>query len=166
MTDDTALGDRMKRYEAAQRTILPRRTYTLLRVDGRAFHTYLRDAQRPFDEGFMADMDAVAEALCAEISGSVFAYTHQAEKNRTAPCCQAGAISRAAFGVAWRDSGIATAADSQVLAFGKAGHYMLRYVQQTSDATSIEWNDRPERTASDVVAALRGAADDAREAGE
>lgn len=79
MTDSTALGDRMKRYEAAHRHTLPRRTYTILRVDGRAFHSYLRGAQKPFDEAFMADMDAVAEALCAEITGSVFAYTQSDE---------------------------------------------------------------------------------------
>lgn len=79
MTDKTALGDRMKRHEASYRTILPRRTYTLLRVDGRAFHSYLRGAAKPFDEAFMADMDAVAEALCAEITGSVFAYTQSDE---------------------------------------------------------------------------------------
>lgn len=79
MTDNSALGDRMKRYEAVQRSVLPRRTYTLLRVDGRAFHSYLRDAAKPFDETFMADMNAVAEALCAEITGSVFAYTQSDE---------------------------------------------------------------------------------------
>lgn len=79
MTDKTALGDRMKRYEAAYRSTLPRRTYTLLRVDGRSFHSYLRGAVKPFDEAFMADMDAVAEALCAEITGSVFAYTQSDE---------------------------------------------------------------------------------------
>jgi tRNA(His) 5'-end guanylyltransferase len=79
MTDNTALGDRMKRYEAVHRTVLPRRTYTLLRVDGRAFHSYLRGATKPFDEQFMADMDTVAEALCQEITGSVFAYTQSDE---------------------------------------------------------------------------------------
>lgn len=79
MSDNTALGDRMKRYEAAYRSVLPRRTYTILRVDGRAFHSYLRGATKPFDEEFMADMDAVAEALCNEITGSVFAYTQSDE---------------------------------------------------------------------------------------
>lgn len=79
MTDKTALGDRMKRYEAAYRSTLPRRTYTLIRVDGRSFHSYLRGAAKPFDEEFMADMDAVAEALCAEITGSVYAYTQSDE---------------------------------------------------------------------------------------
>lgn len=79
MADKTALGDRMKRYEAAHRHTLPRRTYTILRVDGRAFHSYLRGAAKPFDETFMADMDHVAEALCAEITGAVFAYTQSDE---------------------------------------------------------------------------------------
>jgi tRNA(His) 5'-end guanylyltransferase len=79
MSDNTRLGDRMKGYEAVHRSVLPRRTYTLLRVDGRAFHTYLRGCARPFDETFMADMDAVAEALCADITGSVFAYTQSDE---------------------------------------------------------------------------------------
>lgn len=79
MTDSTDLGDRMKRHEATYRALLPRRTYTVLRVDGRAFHNYLRGAQRPYDEQFMADMDHAAEALCTEISGAVFAYTQSDE---------------------------------------------------------------------------------------
>lgn len=79
MTDSTALGDRMKRHEAVHRAVLPRRTYAVLRVDGRAFHSYLRGAQKPYDEGFMADMDHVAETLCNEISGAVLAYTQSDE---------------------------------------------------------------------------------------
>lgn len=79
MTESAALGDRMKRHEAAYRSVLPRRTFALLRIDGRAFHSYLRGAARPFDEEFMADMNAVAEALCAEITGSVFAFTQSDE---------------------------------------------------------------------------------------
>ncbi|MEU4168904.1 tRNA(His) guanylyltransferase Thg1 family protein [Streptomyces sp. NPDC026665] len=79
MSDRTALGDRMKRHEAAFRTVLPRRTYTVIRVDRRAFHTYLRGAAKPFDLQFMEDMDAVAEALCKEITGSVLAYTQSDE---------------------------------------------------------------------------------------
>ncbi|MBD9721964.1 tRNA(His) guanylyltransferase Thg1 family protein [Streptomyces caniscabiei] len=79
MSDNTSLGDRMKEYEAVHRDVLPRRTHTLIRVDIRAAHTYLRGADRPFDEEFMADMDAVAESLCAEISGAVFAYTQSDE---------------------------------------------------------------------------------------
>lgn len=79
MSDRTALGDRMKRYEATIRHMLPRRTHSIIRVDIRAAHTYLRGAVKPFDEGFMADMDAVAEALCTEITGAVFAYVQSDE---------------------------------------------------------------------------------------
>ncbi len=75
----TSLGDRMKRYEAAHRHLLPPRTYTVIRVDGRAFHSYLRNAQKPYDYDFMADMDVVASKLCEEISGAVFAYAQSDE---------------------------------------------------------------------------------------
>jgi len=91
----------------------------------------------------------------------------QDEKNRTAPCCQAGAISRAAYGMAWVTYPRTTDIDLQRLgAHAKAGHYMGQYIRRVHGATPIEWNDRPERTAGEVVAALRGAADDAREADE
>lgn len=79
MTDKTTLGDRMKTYEAATRFVLPRRSYWIIRCDGRAFHQHLRHARKPFDEVFMADMDEVAKALCEEISGAVFAYTQSDE---------------------------------------------------------------------------------------
>lgn len=79
MSDSTALGDRMKAHEQVTRQVLPGRCYTVLRVDGRAFHSYLRGCQRPFDEKFMQDMDAVAEALCSEISGAVLAFTQSDE---------------------------------------------------------------------------------------
>jgi tRNA(His) 5'-end guanylyltransferase len=77
--DRTALGDRMKSYEAIAKTTLPRRTYTLIRCDGRAFHSYLRGCVKPFDFEFMGHMDQVAAALCAEVSGTVFAYVQSDE---------------------------------------------------------------------------------------
>lgn len=79
MSDNTPLDERMKRYEHAYRQSLPRRTYTLLRLDGRAFHTYLRNAERPFDRAFMGDMNLVALRLVEEISGARFAYTQSDE---------------------------------------------------------------------------------------
>jgi tRNA(His) 5'-end guanylyltransferase len=78
-SDSTALGDRMKGYEAAARHELPRRTYTICRVDGRAFHSYLRQAEKPFDQIFMNQMDHVASALCEEMMGAAFAYAHSDE---------------------------------------------------------------------------------------
>lgn len=74
MSDHDSLGDRMKAYEAVTRTILLPHSYTVLRVDGRAFHAYLRKATKPFDYQFTADMVVVATKLCREVAGSVFAY--------------------------------------------------------------------------------------------
>jgi tRNA(His) 5'-end guanylyltransferase len=42
MTDKTTLGDRMKEYEATSQTHLLRRTPVIIRVDGRAFHTFTK----------------------------------------------------------------------------------------------------------------------------
>ncbi len=76
-TDD--LGNRMKAYEQVTRSILLPHSYTLLRVDGRAFHSYLRKAVKPFDSEFQADMCVVATRLCKEIAGAVFAYQQSDE---------------------------------------------------------------------------------------
>jgi len=78
-SDATALGDRMKRHEAAARIVLPRRTYTIVRADMRAAHAYLRYAKRPFDADFMTAMDATAAGLCAEMSGAAVAFTQSDE---------------------------------------------------------------------------------------
>lgn len=69
----------MKGYEAATRYVLPRRTYAIVRADGRAFHSLLRKAAKPFDSGFMAVMDKVAAALCGEMMGAVFSFQHSDE---------------------------------------------------------------------------------------
>ena len=74
-----ALGDRMKRYEDITRYKLPPRTYTLLRVDGRAFHTWTKHLQRPYDTFLMGLMDKTAIALCEEIAGAQFAYVQSDE---------------------------------------------------------------------------------------
>jgi len=69
----------MKGYEEATRFTLPRRTYTVVRVDGRAFHSLLRRAAKPFDFEFIAAMDRTAAALCKEMMGAAFAYCHSDE---------------------------------------------------------------------------------------
>lgn len=75
-----SLGDRMKaQYEVRSQTYLPRRTYAIIRLDGKAFHTYTRGLQRPFDEGFMRDMDETAIALMAHVQGAKVAYVQSDE---------------------------------------------------------------------------------------
>lgn len=75
-----ALGDRMKeRYEDRTRFSLPRRTYTIIRIDGRAFHTYTKNLRKPFDYELMEDFEDTAKALIQGIQGARFAY-HQSDE--------------------------------------------------------------------------------------
>lgn len=75
-----SLGDRMKEfYENRTRTLLPRKTYTIIRVDGKAFHTYTKGLKRPFDEGLISDMDETACYMCENIQGAKFAFVQSDE---------------------------------------------------------------------------------------
>ena len=77
-----ALGTRMKSYyEDRTRIMLPRRAYSILRLDGRHFHTYTRGLQRPFDAGLIEDMDATACYLCKNIQGAKFGFVQSDEIN-------------------------------------------------------------------------------------
>jgi len=74
------LGDRMKDfYEDRTRYRLARRTNTIIRIDGKAFHTYTRGLKRPFDEGLMEDMNKTTEYLCQNIQGAKFGYVQSDE---------------------------------------------------------------------------------------
>ena len=74
-----SLGDRMKGYEAASCYVLPLRLPVVIRVDGKAFHTWTRGMDRPFDQRLIAWMDMVALALCEEIQGAKLAYVQSDE---------------------------------------------------------------------------------------
>lgn len=75
-----SLGMRMKeQYEQRFRVLLPRRTWTIVRLDGRAFHTYTRGLERPFDAQFAHDMVTTAMYLLQNIQGCRLAYTHSDE---------------------------------------------------------------------------------------
>ena len=73
------LGDRMKTYERVNRTYLPRRMPLIIRVDGKAFHSYTRGFQRPFDSVLMKSMHETARYLCQNIEGCRLAYVQSDE---------------------------------------------------------------------------------------
>jgi tRNA(His) guanylyltransferase len=74
------LGDRVKTYyEQRFGMELMRRTYTLIRIDGKAFHTFTKSFERPFDDKLMAMMDDTAAYLCTHIQGARFAYVQSDE---------------------------------------------------------------------------------------
>lgn len=72
--EDSEFSVRMKRYEDAYRHYLTPRSYLILRVDGRAFHSFTRGLDKPYDVGFACAMDAAAAELCKEAMGCQFAY--------------------------------------------------------------------------------------------
>jgi len=78
MKDD--LGKRMKEnYEYRTRTFLPRRTFTIIRLDGKAFHNFTKGFERPYDTDLMTMMDNTAKKLCEEIQGCKMAYVQSDE---------------------------------------------------------------------------------------
>lgn len=73
------MGERMQAYEAAARGILPARLPKIIRIDGRAFHTYTRGMQKPFDDAIYYAATETAVELCREISGAKLAYCQSDE---------------------------------------------------------------------------------------
>jgi tRNA(His) 5'-end guanylyltransferase len=75
-----SLGDRMKgNYEDRYRFLLPRRTNILIRIDGKAFHSYTKGLKRPYDEGLLEDMNLTTKYLCETIQGAKFGYVQSDE---------------------------------------------------------------------------------------
>ena len=73
------IGDRMKSLENAHRRTLNPGKYILLRIDGKAFHTYTRGMRRPYDGKLIEAMDHTARTLAEEIQGCRAAYAQSDE---------------------------------------------------------------------------------------
>ena len=75
-----ALGDRMKNsYEDRTRYYLPRRTYTIVRLDGKSFSNLTKHMERPYDTRLANAMQVTTQVLCKEIQGCKFGYTQSDE---------------------------------------------------------------------------------------
>ena len=74
------LGRRMKEYyEQIPKTRLMRRCPVAIRIDGKAFHTFTRGFQKPFDEILVKSMQETMKYLCENIQGCVLGYTQSDE---------------------------------------------------------------------------------------
>jgi tRNA(His) guanylyltransferase len=74
------LGDRIKNnYENRYRFYLTRRTPVIIRLDGKAFHTFTKGCDKPFDKLLMDCMDHSTKRLCENIQGFKFAYVQSDE---------------------------------------------------------------------------------------
>lgn len=74
-----SLGDRMKTYEQASRMHLTRRMPMIIRCDGKAFHSYTKSLNKPWDRDMRNAMTEAARALMTSIQGAKVAYVQSDE---------------------------------------------------------------------------------------
>lgn len=75
-----SLGDRMKEnYENRAKTYLVRRLPVMIRLDGKAWHTFTKGFKRPYDEILHNAMNATMKYLCENIQGCKLGYTQSDE---------------------------------------------------------------------------------------
>ena len=80
MSKHCTIMKRMKEnYESRSKIFLTRRTPVIIRLDGKAFHTYTKGLDKPFDEGLIEDMQLTAKYLCENIQGAKCAYVQSDE---------------------------------------------------------------------------------------
>lgn len=74
------LGRRMKEYyEQIPKTKLMRRCPVIIRIDGKAFHSFTKGFKRPFDDVLIESMQQTMKYLCENIQGCVLGY-HQSDE--------------------------------------------------------------------------------------
>lgn len=73
------LDTRMKKYEYITRTHLVPRTPVIIRIDGKAFHTFTKGFKKPFDPIIRKSMQDTMKYLCENIQGCVLGYEQSDE---------------------------------------------------------------------------------------
>ena len=130
------LGNRMKEYyENIPKAKLMRRTPVIIRLDGKAFHTFTKKLKKPFDDILMNSMSDTMKYLCENIQGCVLGY------------CQSDEISlvlqdyKELSTAAWFDYEVqkvcSIAASMATLAFNKN---FINHVSEFSENYFESWN--------------------------
>lgn len=79
MNKKDSLGDRMKEYENISRYYLTKKTPVIIRIDGKAFHSFTKGFEKPFDDVLIKSMQNTAKYLCENIMGCKLAYVQSDE---------------------------------------------------------------------------------------
>ena len=74
-----SLGDRMKNHENRFRFYMPKKSYTMIRLDGKSFHSYTKGFKKPFDYDLMEDMQKTTLELCKNVPGCEIGYCQSDE---------------------------------------------------------------------------------------
>ena len=77
--DKDSLGNRMKTYESVYKQRLVPKMPIVLRIDGKAFHTFTRGMKKPFDDLLIDTMQKTMVRLCEDLQGAKFGYTQSDE---------------------------------------------------------------------------------------
>lgn len=77
--DRTSLGNRMKGYESVSKRKLIRRMPVILRIDGKAFHTYTKPLKDPFNSDMHNLMVDTTNYLVNNIQNAMIGYTQSDE---------------------------------------------------------------------------------------
>lgn len=74
-----SLGDRVKRYESTYNSVMTPRSVVMIRVDGKAFHTFTRGCDKPFDQKLIDSMVSATVETAGKMMGFKLAYTQSDE---------------------------------------------------------------------------------------
>lgn len=127
------LGDRMKQYENIPQHYLMPRSYTLCRIDGKSFHSYLKKSRKPFDKGVIEDMDATAVYLCENVQNAKIGFVQSDEI--TLLLCDFDKLTTSQF-----FDGNIQKISSVVASMTTAKFNALRFKRYTSEAKSPMWD--------------------------
>lgn len=160
--DRTTLGDRMKNnYENITRYYLTRRMPVIIRIDGRAFHTFTRGFKKPFDDILVNTMQDTMKYLCENIQGCVLGYT-QSDEISLVLTDYAELTTDAWFGNNLQKM-CSVSASMATLAFNKAfNDNIVKYIDNNLNADCGVTKDLTEYTKTLINARNKGAMFDSR----
>lgn len=79
MLMEQTLGDRMKEYEYVTRNKLTNKLPIVIRLDGKAFHSFTSGMDKPVDDIIARSMEMTTKALCEQVQGVIIGYTQSDE---------------------------------------------------------------------------------------
>ena len=77
--DNDSLGNRQKGYEAVYKQKLVPKMPIVMRIDGKAFHTFTKGMKKPFDDLLIDSMQKTMLALCKDTPTCKLGYTQSDE---------------------------------------------------------------------------------------
>ena len=81
MLDTETLSEKMKRFESELDVKLQVKTPVIIRIDGKAFHTFTNGLEKPFDKDLSEAMQYTALKIAEEIQNVKFIYSQSDEIN-------------------------------------------------------------------------------------